>query len=166
MARKKATGGTRATEALAAAGIAFDVHEYEHDPGERHFGDETIELLGLDPARVFKTLLVDTNPGGRPALAVGVVPVAGMLDLKAIASALGAKRAEMADPKAAERSSGYVVGGISPIGQRTALPTVIDESALGFETIFCSGGRRGLQVELAASSLAAVARAQFARIAR
>ena len=165
MAKKK-QGGTPATEVLAAAGVTFGVHEYAHDPAERHFGDETIAVLGLDPARVFKTLVVDVNPGGRPSLAVGVVPVAGTLDLKAIAAALGAKKAEMADPKAAERSSGYVVGGISPVGQRTKLPTVIDSSALEFPTIFCSAGKRGLQLELAASDLAAVTGATFASIGR
>ncbi|HQD61821.1 MAG TPA: aminoacyl-tRNA deacylase, partial [Propioniciclava tarda] len=138
----------------------------EHDPSERHFGDETIAILGLDPQRVFKTLIVDVNPGGRPELAVGVVPVAGMLDLKAIAAALGAKKADLADPKDAERSSGYVVGGISPLGQRTPLPTVIDETALLFDTIFCSAGRRGLQVEVDAEALASVIGAVFADIAR
>ena len=166
MAKKKAPGGTPATDALTAAGVVFSVHEYAHDPGTRHFGDETVAVLGLDPERVFKTLLVDVNPGGRPSLAVGVVPVAGQLDLKAIAAALGAKKAEMADPKAAERSSGYVVGGISPLGQRTPLPTVIDSSATRFDTIFCSGGKRGLQLELAASDLARVTGATFADIGR
>ena len=166
MARKPAAGGTPATEALAAAGVAFTVTSYAHDPKERHFGDETIAVLGLDPARVFKTLLVDTHPGGRPELAVGVVPVAGKLDLKAIAAALGVKKAEMADPRDAERSTGYVVGGISPLGQKTQLPTVIDETALLFDTIFCSGGKRGLQLQLAAEDLARVLGATFAPIAR
>ncbi|HOA90039.1 Cys-tRNA(Pro) deacylase [Propioniciclava tarda] len=163
---KKLSGGTPATDALTAAGVAFELHAYEHDPSERHFGDETIAILGLDPQRVFKTLIVDVNPGGRPELAVGVVPVAGMLDLKAIAAALGAKKADLADPKDAERSSGYVVGGISPLGQRTPLPTVIDETALLFDTIFCSAGRRGLQVEVDAEALASVIGAVFADIAR
>ena len=163
---KKLSGGTPATDALTAAGVAFELHAYEHDPSERHFGDETIAILGLDPQRVFKTLIVDVNPGGRPELAVGVVPVAGMLDLKAIAAALGAKKADLADPKDAERSSGYVVGGISPLGQRMPLPTVIDETALLFDTIFCSAGRRGLQVEVDAEALASVIGAVFADIAR
>ena len=166
MARKPAGGGTPATEALAAAGVPFTTTSYEHDPAERHFGAETIAVLGLDPERVFKTLLVDTNPGGRPELAVGVVPVAGMLDLKAVAAALGVKKAEMADPRDAERSSGYVVGGISPLGQKTPLPTVIDETALLFDTIYCSGGKRGLQIEVAPEDLARVVGASFAPSAR
>nr|NLI49187.1 Cys-tRNA(Pro) deacylase [Propionibacterium sp.] len=166
MAKKRTPGGTPATDALTAAGVAFTVTSYDHDPAERHFGAETVAVLGLDPARVFKTLLVDLNPGGRPRLAVGVVPVAGMLDLKAIAAALGAKKADLADPRVAERSSGYVVGGISPVGQKTPLPTVIDSSALGFATIFCSAGRRGMQVELAPTDLARVTGASFAAIAR
>lgn len=166
MAKKKNAGGTPATEALNQAGVSFTLHSYENDPSERHFGDETIAVLGLDPARVFKTLLVDANPGGRPSLAVGVVPVSGMLDLKAIAAALGAKKAEMADPRAAERSSGYVVGGISPLGQRTRLPTVIDSSARNFGTVFCSAGKRGLQVELSPEDLARVTGATFADIGR
>lgn len=166
MAKKKAPGGTPATDALTAAGVAFTVTSYEHDPGNRHFGDETIAVLGLDPERVFKTLLVDLNPGGRPRLAVGVVPVAGLLDLKAIAAALGAKKAEMADPKDAERSTGYVVGGISPLGQKTPLPTVIDSSAELFDTIYCSAGKRGMQIELAPTDLARVVGATFADMAR
>lgn len=166
MARKKQTpGGTPATDALAAAGVSFTVVTYDHDPDERHFGDETIAALGLDPARVFKTLVVDTGVG-RPPLAVGVVPVAGQLDLKAMAAALGVKKVDLADPKIAERTTGYVVGGISPIGQRTPLRTVIDTSAEGFESIYCSGGKRGFQVELAPGDLARVTGALFAPIAR
>lgn len=167
MARKPrpAAGGTPATDALVAAGVSFTVHAYEHDPAERHFGDETIARTGLDPRRVFKTLVVETG-AGRPPLAVGVVPVAGQLDLKAMASALGVKKVELADPRAAERSTGYVVGGISPLGQRTPLPTVIDASAQAFGTVFCSAGKRGLQVELSPADLAHVTGASFAPIAR
>lgn len=166
MARRAAAGGgTPATDALAAAGVAFTLHAYDHDPSERHFGEETIAALGLDPARVFKTLVVDTGTA-RPSLAVGVVPVAAQLDLKAIAAALGVKKVELADPRAAERSSGYVVGGISPMGQRTPLPTVIDASAQEFATIYCSAGKRGLQVELGPDDLARVVGATFAPIAR
>ena len=166
MAKKKTAGGTPATEALTAAGVPFTLHEYAHDPGTRHFGDETIAALGLDPQRVFKTLLVDVNPGGRASLAVGVVPVAGQLDLKAIAAVLGAKKAEMAEPKAAERSSGYVVGGISPVGQRKALRTVIDETALLFDTVYVSGGRRGFDLGLSPADLLAVTDGLAAPIAR
>lgn len=166
MAKKKRSVGTPATEALVAAGVDFETVAYDHDPGQRHFGEETIAVLGLDPAQVFKTLLVDTNPGGRPELAVGVVPVGGMLDLKALAAALGVKKCEMARPTDAERSSGYVVGAISPLGQRTPLATVIDETAVLFEQIYCSAGRRGLQILLAPDDLARVCRATFADIAR
>ena len=166
MAKKKAAGGTPATEALTAAGVPFTLHEYAHDPGTRHFGDETIAALGLDPQRVFKTLLVDVNPGGRASLAVGVVPVAGQLDLKAIAAVLGAKKAEMAEPKAAERSSGYVVGGISPLGQKRALPTFVDESAQLFDVVYVSGGRRGFDIGLSPTDLLAMTGGEYAPIAR
>jgi Cys-tRNA(Pro)/Cys-tRNA(Cys) deacylase len=121
---------------------------------------EAAEVLGIDPARVFKTLMVEVE--GR--LAVGVVPVSGSLDLKAVAGALGAKKASMADPKAAERRTGYVLGGISPLGQRQPSPTVLDESALGFETIFVSGGRRGLDIEVAPADLVRLTRAVTAAI--
>jgi Cys-tRNA(Pro)/Cys-tRNA(Cys) deacylase len=116
----------------------------------------------VDPARVFKTLLVDTGKG----LAVGVVPVAGQLDLKALASALGTKSVTMADPAAAERSSGYVVGGISPVGQKRALPTVLDETAYGFDVVYVSGGRRGFDIGLSPADLASVTGAVRARIGR
>ena len=141
-----------ATVALARAGIAFTAHAYEHDPRAAAYGLEAAEKLGLDPERVFKTLLASVDG----ALAVGIVPVAMQLDLKALAQALGGKRAEMADPEVAERKTGYVVGGISPIGQKTALPTVLDESAILAETIFVSGGRRGLDLELSPDDLIAV----------
>lgn len=159
----KQTGATPATVALTRAGVAHTLHPYAHADGERHFGDEATAALGLDPARVFKTLVADLG-GGRSALAVAVVPVAGHLDLKAFATALGAKKAAMADQAAAQRSSGYVLGGISPLGQRTALPTVVDASALDFPTVFVSAGRRGLQVELAPADLVRVTGAQVAPI--
>ncbi len=170
MARKqssgKQSGGTPATEALARAGVAHTLHPYEHHDGERHFGDEATAALGLDPARVFKTLVADVGEAGRPRLVVAVVPVARQLDLKALAAAVGAKKAAMADPAAAQRSSGYVLGGISPLGQRTALPTVVDASARDFATVHVSGGRRGLQVELAPADLVAVTRATVAPVSR
>lgn len=163
MAKQTKPGGTPATAALTRAGVAFTVHPYTHVPGQRHFGDEATAALGLDPHRVFKTLVVEL--GGRAgALAVGVVPVAAQLDLKAFATALGVKRAAMADPAAAQRSSGYVLGGISPLGQRTPLPTVVDTSALELATVFVSAGRRGLQVELAPADLVAVTGATVAPI--
>ena len=149
MARKHASQGTPATAALAAAGVPFALHPYSHDPAAASYGLEAAEVLGVDPARVFKTLMVDVD--GR--LAVGVVPVSGSLDLKAIAAALGGKKAAMADPAAAERRTGYVLGGISPLGQRQPSPTVMDDSALALDTILVSGGRRGLDIELAPADL-------------
>lgn len=125
------------------------LHPYTHDPGAASYGTEAAEALGTAPEKVFKTLMVEVE--GR--LAVGVVPVSGNLDLKAFAAALGAKKAAMADPAAAERRTGYVLGGISPLGQRQASPTVIDDSALSFETVLVSGGKRGLDIELAPADL-------------
>jgi Cys-tRNA(Pro)/Cys-tRNA(Cys) deacylase len=154
--------GTPATVALTAAGIEFIPHAYEHDPAVTTFGLEAAGALGLDPDRVFKTLLAEVDG----ALVVAVVPVAGKLDLKALASAIGGKRAEMADPKLAERRTGYVVGGISPIGQKTPHPTVLDETAELFDTIFVSGGRRGFDIELAPSDLITVTDGMIAAIAR
>lgn len=154
--------GTPATVALTAAGIPFEAHAYDHDPANTHFGLEAAEALGLDPDRVFKTLLADVD--GR--LVVGIVPVTGKLDLKALANAVGGKRAEMADPKLAERRTGYVVGGISPIGQKYAHPTVLDETAELYDTVFVSGGRRGLDLELAPADLIRATSATVAAIAR
>lgn len=162
MARRSAPGGTPATVALTRAGVGFTSHPYDHDPAAESFGLEAARVLGVDPGRVFKTLFVSAD--GR--LAVGVVPVSGQLDLKAVAAALGAKKAVMAEPAAAERASGYVVGGISPVGQRRPHPTVVDESALAFETVFVSGGRRGLDLELAPADLLRVTSATTARIGR
>lgn len=160
--RADASAGTPATVALARAGVAFTAHAYEHDPRAAAYGLEAAEKLGIDPDRVFKTLLANVDG----ALAVGIVPVAQQLDLKALAQALGGKRVEMADPAVAERKTGYVVGGISPIGQKTALPTVLDESAILCETILVSGGRRGLDLELAPDDLLAVTAGRYAPIAR
>ena len=162
MARRTDAAGTPATVALTRAGVAFTAHAYEHDPRAAAYGLEAAEKLGIDPDRVFKTLLATVDG----ALAVGIVPVAQQLDLKALAQALGGKRAEMADPAVAERRTGYVVGGISPIGQKTALPTVLDESAILCETVFVSGGRRGLDLELAPDDLLAVTGGRYAPIAR
>lgn len=165
MAGRTPGGGTPATEALAALGIPFTLHPYEHHDEATNYGDEAAAALGVDPLQIFKTLVVDVG-AGRPELAVGIVPVAGQLDLKALAAVLGAKKATMADKQAAARSSGYVLGGISPIGQKTPLPTVIDETALLFDTVFVSAGKRGLQVELSPADLAAATSARFADIAR
>ncbi|MCS5718162.1 Cys-tRNA(Pro) deacylase [Herbiconiux sp. CPCC 205763] len=136
---------TAATVALRAAGIPFTGHVYVHDPAVTDFGGEAARELGVEAERVFKTLMVDTDAG----LGIGILSVRDQLDVKALAAELGAKRAAMADKAVAERKSGYVVGGISPVGQKTPLPTVLDESALGFATIFVSGGRRGFDIELA-----------------
>ena len=153
---------TPATIALSAAGIAFTEHAYHHDPATTSYGLEAATALGLDPDRVFKTLLAEVD--GK--LVVGIVPVTGKLDLKALAAAAGGKRAEMADPALAERKTGYVVGGISPIGQKVALPTVIDETAELWDTVFVSGGRRGFDIELAPADLVRVTSAIVADIAR
>jgi Cys-tRNA(Pro)/Cys-tRNA(Cys) deacylase len=161
--RKDAQGPTtQATLALDRARVAYTRHAYDHDPSAASFGLEAAAVLGVDPERVFKTLLVDTGPG----LAVGIVPVAGQLDLKAMASALGVKSVTMADPVAAERSTGYVVGGISPVGQKRALLTVLDDTAYGFDTVFVSGGRRGFDIELSPTDLASVTGARRAPIGR
>ncbi|GGT23319.1 Cys-tRNA(Pro) deacylase [Streptomyces purpureus] len=160
--KKQQAGGTPATVALAAAGVGFTVHAYEHDPASPSYGEEAAEALGVSPDRVFKTLVADVDG----ELTVAVVPVAGQLDLKALASAVGGKRAAMADPAAAERTTGYVRGGISPLGQRKRLRTVLDASASGHETICVSAGRRGLEVELTPADLAALTSAVLAPIGR
>jgi Cys-tRNA(Pro)/Cys-tRNA(Cys) deacylase len=142
--------------------VAFTVHTYEHDPAAASFGLEAATALGIEPARVFKTLLVEAD--GR--LGVGIVPVDRQLDLKAVAAALAAKKAVMADPAVAERVTGYVVGGISPLGQKRALPTVLDGGATAYPTILVSGGRRGLDVELSPTDLLALTRGTVAPISR
>jgi Cys-tRNA(Pro)/Cys-tRNA(Cys) deacylase len=157
--------GTPALDILTAAGVAFTVHEYDHTASD-HFGDETVAALGVTGERVFKTLIASITMSGKPELVVGIVPVSGQMDLKALAAAVGAKRADMADPAAAQRSSGYVVGGISPLGQRTRLRTVVDASTVTYETVLVSGGRRGLQVELAPADLVRLTDAIVAEIGR
>jgi Cys-tRNA(Pro)/Cys-tRNA(Cys) deacylase len=154
--------GTAATVLLTRQGIAHTVHSYEHDPQHGSYGAEAAEALGIDPARVLKTLVADVDGD----LAVGVVPVADQLDLKALAAAVGGKKAAMADVAAAERATGYVTGGISPLGQRRPLPVVIDSTALAFPTVFCSAGRRGLEIELAPADLVRAANAAVAPISR
>ena len=162
MAKKKQPGGTPATVALTRAGIAFTLHEYAHDPRATSYGLEAAQALGLDPACVFKTLMAAVD--GR--LTVGIVPVSGQLDLKALARAVGGSRAAMAEVAAAERATGYVAGGISPIGQKRAHPTVLDVTALDHATVFVSAGRRGLDLEVAPADLVRVTGATVAPIGR
>ena len=154
---------TPAAQALSRAGKPFTLHEYSASAASgTGYGEQAASALGIDPARLFKTLIIDAN--GR--LAVAVVPVAGSLDLKAMASAVKEKSVRMAETAAAERATGYVVGGISPLGQRKRLPTVVDASASSWPTIYVSAGRRGRQVELAPADLVELTAATLAPIAR
>jgi Cys-tRNA(Pro)/Cys-tRNA(Cys) deacylase len=153
--------GTPATNLLTSKGIDFNVHEYTHDPNSTSFGLEAAEKLGVDPNRVFKTLIANLDE----SFAVAIVPVNQQVSLKSLARTLGAKRAVMADPAQAARLTGYVVGGISPLGQKRLLSTVIDQSAKEFETILVSGGRRGFDIELSPQDLAELLSAVFAEIA-
>jgi Cys-tRNA(Pro)/Cys-tRNA(Cys) deacylase len=160
---KHGPAGTPALLALAAAGVPHTVHAYEHDPASTlGYGLEAAHLLGVPPEQVFKTLM--TSVDGR--LVVAVVPVTGLLDLKALAQAAGGKRAEMAAPAVAERATGYVVGGISPLGQRQRHPTVVDETVWLFDTVLVSAGRRGLDVELPAADLVRLTGAVVADVAK
>jgi Cys-tRNA(Pro)/Cys-tRNA(Cys) deacylase len=152
---------TPATALLDRLGVAYSVHVYDHDPRAGGYGLEASDALGAAPERVFKTLVAEVDG----ALTVAVVPVAGQLDLKALAAAAGGKKAVMAEAAAAERATGYVAGGISPLGQRRRLPVVVDASVLEFPTVFCSGGRRGLEIELAPADLVRAAGALVAAIA-
>lgn len=160
-----AATGTPATKALNRAKVPHTLLPYDHDPANVHFGDEAVAALGQDPAQVFKTLVISCQ-GGTAPLVVAVVPVAQQLDLKALAAAAGAKKAALADHALAEKTTGYIVGGISPLGQKKALPTFIDASAQQFTTMMVSAGKRGLQVELSPADLARITRARFAPIAR
>lgn len=153
--------GTTATIALERAKIPFTVHEYEHDPRNGSYGLEASEALGVPPERVFKTLVASVDG----TLTVGVVPVHRQLDLKRLAGAVRGKKAVMAEVAAAERATGYVAGGISPVGQKRRLPVVVDASALELTTMFCSGGRRGLEIELVPADLIRAAAATVAPIA-
>ncbi|BAD59436.1 Cys-tRNA(Pro) deacylase [Nocardia farcinica] len=149
-----AGASTPAIRTLTKAGVAHRVHSYKHDPRAESFGTEAVDALaadlGVEPAQIFKTLVLELSTG---TLAVAVLPVPQTLSLKAAAAALGAPKASMADRAKAERGTGYVLGGISPLGQRKALPTVIDESALRWDRVLCSAGRRGLEIELAPAEL-------------
>ncbi|WP_330272620.1 Cys-tRNA(Pro) deacylase [Lentzea sp. NBC_00516] len=152
--------GTPATALLDKQRVAHTLHSYEHDPRHESYGLEAAEALGLVPGRVFKTLVAEVD--GK--LAVGVVPVTSQLDLKGLAAALKGKKAKMALVADAERATGYVAGGISPLGQKKRLPVALDESALQFETVFCSAGRRGLEVEITPTDLVRLTNALVARI--
>jgi len=154
--------GTTATIALERAKIPFTLHEYSHDPRASSYGLEASEALGIAPERMFKTLVAAVDGS---ALAVGVVPVDRQLDLKRLAAAVGGKKAVMAEVTAAERATGYVAGGISPVGQKKRLPVVVDASAMGLATMFCSAGRRGLEIELAPADLIRAVGASVAAIA-
>lgn len=164
MSRKQAkpSAGTPATTALDRAGLVYTVHAYAHDPAAASYGWEAAEALGVEPARVLKTLVAVVDD----RLVVAVVPVAVRLDLKALAAAAGGKRAVLAEQVAAERSTGYVVGGISPLGQRRPLPTWIDTSARDHPTVYVSAGRRGCDIEIAPDDLAAATAASWAAIGR
>jgi len=162
MAKKKQSGGTPATVALTNAGIAFTLHEYDHDPRASSYGLEAAAALGLPPGQVFKTLMASLDG----SLVVGIVPVSRQLDLKALARALGGSKATMADVAAAERATGYVAGGISPVGQRRRHPTVLDETATAYDVVYVSAGRRGLDLAIAPADLASVTGAVLAPISR
>jgi Cys-tRNA(Pro)/Cys-tRNA(Cys) deacylase len=157
---KKAAAGTPATALLTAERVEHALHPYDVSPDAPNYGALVAQALGIEPGRVFKTLVADVDG----SLVVGVVPVTGDLDLKALAHAAGGKRATLADRAAAERSSGYVRGGISPLGQRKKLPTVIDDSALGLDLMFISAGRRGLQLSVAPADLIRLTDAAIAQI--
>lgn len=159
--KKKAGASTAAVALLQESGVAFDLREYEHVEGETQFGLEAAQKLGRSPEQVFKTLMINHDRD----FAVCVVPVGGKLNVKAAAAQLGWKNAKMADPKVAEKRTGYVVGGISPLGQKTAHPTLVDESAQLFDTVLVSGGRRGLDVELSANDLVKLTGGSYADIA-
>ena len=156
-----AKGGTPAIVALNAAGVQFEVREFVSDPAERNYGQAAALALGVELARVFKTLIATVDDREH---VVAIVPVSGQLSLKELAAAVRGRRAEMCQPETAERLTGYVVGGISPFGQKRILPVVIDETCVLFDSIFVSGGRRGLDIEIAADDLVAVLGATIAPI--
>jgi Cys-tRNA(Pro)/Cys-tRNA(Cys) deacylase len=158
---RSVAAGTPATALLAREKISHTVHRYDQDPRAEGYGEEAAAALGVAPQRLFKTLIASVD--GR--LVCAVVPVAGRLDLKALAAIVGGKRAGMADAATAQRATGYVVGGISPLGQKTRLPVVVDASAQALPTVYVSAGKRGLQVELAPGDLVRLTSATFARIA-
>ena len=155
------TGGTPATVVLDRAAVPYRTHPYRHDSRAESYGAEAAEQLGVDPRQIFKTLIASVDG----TLVCAVVPVAARLDLKALAAAAGGRRAELADPAKAQRATGYVLGGISPLGHRSRIPVLVDESTTGFDRIYVSAGKRGLQLELAPSDLIRLAQATTAAIA-
>lgn len=154
---------TPAINRLKKAKLTFKTHSYDHDPKSTAFGDEVVEKLNLSSDQTFKTLVVETMDKG---LVVAVLPVSCQLDLKKISKAVGTKKTKMADQKIVQKTTGYIVGGVSPVGQKKLLKTIIDSTALDFETIYVSAGRRGLQLELAPEDLASVIRAEFEDIGK
>ncbi|MDQ2837562.1 MAG: Cys-tRNA(Pro) deacylase [Actinomycetota bacterium] len=156
------SGATPATTALDRAGISYLLHSYQHDSRAESYGDEAATALGIDPRQIFKTLIASVDG----ALTCAVVPVAARLDLKALAAAVGGRKAELAEPARAQRATGYVLGGISPLGHRSPIPVVLDESVADFESVFVSAGKRGLQLELSPLDLIDAARASTAALAR
>jgi len=158
--------GTPATRAAEAARITYRMHEYEHVAGSGSYGQEAAEALGVDATRVHKTLVATVERNGRSELVVAIVPVDAQLDLKALAIAIGAKRADMAPPADVERTTGYVLGGVSPLGQRKRLTTVLDDGAEAFDTIYVSAGRRGLEIELAPADLLRLTGGRLAPLAK
>jgi len=155
------SGGTPATVALDRAKVSYTLHPYVHDSRAGSYGEEAAAQLGVDPRRMFKTLIAAVDD----RLVCAVVPVAGRLNLKALAGAVGGRRADLADPAKAQRATGYVVGGISPLGHKSAIPVLVDSSVTGFDTVFVSAGKRGLQLELAPADLLRLSGASTAPIA-
>ena len=153
---------TPAINAAKKAGISFDIHEYQHDPAASSYGEEAAEVLQADADQVFKTLLVACTTSNQ--LAVAIIPVSHQLNLKSVAKVFSFKKVAMADPAKAEASTGYVLGGISPLGQKKQLPCVIDASATNFKTVFVSAGRRGLEIELSPQDLINMTQAKIAKI--
>ncbi len=156
---------TPAIKLLRQRGIAYTINEYQTDGGNRHFGDKAVTALGQDPHQVFKTLLAVVD-GDQHKPVVALVPVADQLDTRKLATTMSAKRADMAEPELAQRRTGYLIGGISPVAQKQLFTTIIDETAQLFDQIFISAGRRGLQLALAPHDLAHICKASFADISR
>ena len=154
---------TPAIEAAKSAGISYSIHEYRHDPQADSYGREAADKLGVIPEKIFKTLVVQSDKGG---LSVAIVPVLKSLNLKATAAALKVKKVHMADKALVQRTTGYLIGGVSPLGQKRALTTLLDESASDHDQIYVSGGRRGLDISISPEDLAMLCRASTLKISR